>query len=109
MCDMFWRQWLKTCAPSLIVDSKWHTGQRELQPGDIVLVIDTDAIRSEYRLAVVKQIFRGHDGAVRKVMIAYKLYKVGESSVKYTGSREQCCIRPVQRLALVLPADQTHM
>ena len=109
VCDMFWRQWLKTCAPSLIVDSKWHTGHRELQPGDVVLVIDTDAIRSEYRLAVVKQIFRGHDGAVRKVMIAYKVYKVGESSVKYTGSREQCCIRPVQRLALVLPVDQTHM
>ena len=26
ICNMFWRNWMKTCAPSLITDSKWHTG-----------------------------------------------------------------------------------
>ena len=91
------------------MDSKWHTGHRELQPGDVVLVVDSDAIRSEYRLALIKEVFRGEDGVVRKVLISYRHYKVGDTAVQYTGSREQCCIRHVNRLALVLPVDQTHI
>ena len=103
--DCFWNQWIKTCAPSLMTDTKWHSNQRDLRPGDVVLVLDSDAIRSEYRLAVVKTVYPSRDGVVRKVLLSYRRYKVGESCVKYTGSIEQNCIRPVQRLALVVPVD----
>ena len=103
--DVFWKQWLRTCAPSLLLDPKWHSEHRDLRIGDIVLVMDTDAIRAEYRLAVVKEVYPGADGKVRKVMISYRRYKVKDSNVQYTGSTEQNCIRAVQRLALIVPRD----
>ena len=68
------------------------------------MVVDSDSIKSEYRLAIVKEVFRGKDGVVRKAMVSYKHYKVGDSPVRYTGSTEQCCVRPIQRLALIVPA-----
>ena len=71
----------------------------------MVLVIDDNPIKAEYRLAIVKQVFPGSDGKIRKVQIAYKHYKVGDTAIQYTGSTEQLCMRPVQRLALIVPVD----
>ena len=102
--SIFWKQWISTCAPQLITDVKWHTSHRDLEVGDVVMVVDSDSIKSEYRLAIVKEVFRGKDGVVRKAMVSYKHYKVGDSPVRYTGSTEQCCVRPIQRLALIVPA-----
>ena len=103
ICTAFWKQWIQTCAPALITDEKWHSQQENLQPGDVVLVLDSDSMRAEYRLAIIKEVYPGSDTVVRKVKIMYKRYKVKDTAVTYTGSTEQCCIRPVQRLALVLP------
>ena len=76
-----------------------------MKPGDVVLVMDSSAIRAEYRLAIVKEVFKGHDGAVRKAVISYRHYHVGDTPVTYTGSTEQTSVRPVQRLALLVPAE----
>ena len=104
----FWSQWMKTAAPGLILDDKWQTRGRNLQPGDIVLIMEDSAIKAEYRLAMVDEVFTGVDGLVRKVKVSYRRYKVGEVGVKYTGSTCQSVIRPVQRLVLILPVDYDH-
>ena len=99
--NAFWKQWIQTCAPALVIDEKWHAKQDDIHPGDVVLVLDSDSLRAEYRLALVKEVYPGADGSVRNVKISYRRYKVKDTAVTYTGSSEQCCLRPVQRLVLI--------
>ena len=103
--ESWWKQWIKSTAPDLITDAKWHAPGRELQPGDVVLVADSDNFKSQYKLAVVQETFRSSDGAVRKARVLYKSYKVGDREVKYRSSAGQSVTRAVQRLALVVPID----
>ena len=105
--DSFWKQWIKSTAPNLVTDSKWHQEGRELQPGDVVLVADLNTIKSEYRVAVVQEIIRSSDGVVRKARVLYKNYKVGDKTVQYRPTAGQSVLRPVQRLALIVPVTKT--
>ena len=50
----------------------------------------------------------GQDGKVRQVRIAYKNFKPGESVTKYQGEPEVVVSRAVQRLALLVPVEQTY-
>ena len=99
---------MSTVAPALVTDSKWHSENRNLKPGDVVLVVKESSIKGEYRLARVKETFPDEKGVVRKVTICYKNYKVGESLVEYKGAKDQECTRSVQRLALIVPVDDTR-
>ena len=101
----FWIQWIKIAAPGLIINDQWHSEKRNLQPGDIVLILDSSSLKAEYRLGCVQEVFPGPDNLVRKAKVAYRRYKVGEVGVKYSGSLEQTVIRPVQRLVLILPVE----
>jgi hypothetical protein len=64
---------------------------------------DSNSLRGQYKLGVVKEVFPGEDGVVRKVSIAYKSFKVGEKVHQYSGCREVVVVRSVQRLALLVP------
>ena len=107
--ESFWKQWITSAAPGLITDAKWHAEGTELQPGDVVLVVDSDTFKSEYRLAIVQEVIRSSDGVVRKARVLYKNYRVGDRMVqcgeKYRSTAGQSVLRPVQRLALVVPVD----
>jgi len=67
LADSFWQRWCELCAPGLIVQQKWHTASRNLRPGDVVIVADKNSLRGSYRLGLVREVFPGSDGRVRKV------------------------------------------
>ena len=69
------------------------------------MVIDDSALRSEYRLAIVHEVFPGKDGKVRRVNVSYRSYKVSEKVQEYHGSSHQIISRSVQRLVLLVPVD----
>ena len=104
--DAFWRHWIKIVAPALVTDSKWHVGSRNLQPGDVVLVLNDSKVKAQYKLARVKETFPDDKGVVRKVLVSYKNYKVGERLVSYTGAADTDILRPVQRLSLIVPVGE---
>ena len=101
----FWRHWLQLFAPSLLYQSKWHTAQRDLQVGDVVLVSDSNTLRGTYNLALVNATHPGKDGRIRTVTVSYKNYKVGESTKEYRGAKDVTIRRSVQRLVLILPIE----
>jgi len=68
--------------------------------------MDSDSMRSEYRLALVKEVYPGDDHKVRKVLLSYKNYKVGEKISQYSGAKDQLITRSVQRLVLIVPVDE---
>jgi hypothetical protein len=104
--DAFWKHWIKIVAPALVTDSKWHVGSRNLQPGDVVLVLNDSKVKAQYKLARVKETFPDDKGVVRKVLVSYKNYKVGERLVSYTGAADTDILRPVQRLSLIVPVGE---
>ena len=103
--DCFWKQWIKLVAPGLVTDEKWHAKTEDLKKGDVVLVLDSDSFKAQYRLAMVQEVYPGADGVVRKVKVMYKHYRVGSDKVQYRGLIEESIFRPVQRLSLVTRAS----
>lgn len=47
---MFWRSWSQLAGPNLVVQSKWHTSQRNVAVGDVVWLCDQNALRGQFKL-----------------------------------------------------------
>ena len=73
------REWL----PGLNARQKWFQAQRDVQIGDVMLVISPDTSRGNWPLGRVLEVYPGQDGHVRAVKI-----QVGEGTL----------IRPVNKL-----------
>jgi hypothetical protein len=101
--DEFWSKWTELYAPTLVRQDKWKRRSRDLQPGDVVVVAEAGALRGNYYIAQVQEVFPSKDGIVRKVSIRYKNFKVGERLCEYRGSKDVIVYRSVQRLALLVP------
>ena len=65
--DQFWKRWLKEYVPCLTQRRKWQQEQRNLQIGDLVLLVGDNVPRGLWPLARVARIFPGADGRVRSV------------------------------------------
>ena len=63
--DAFWRRWLREFLPSLISRKKWHENETPLKEGDLVLILDNDVQRNQWKKGVVTHAIPGSDGQVR--------------------------------------------
>ncbi len=95
--DTFWKRWTHEVFPNLVLCPKWHTERRNLQKGDIVLVQDDNELRGKWKKAVVEDATPSTDGKVRHVTIRYRT----------PGNTEVRIDRPVQKLILLVPVDNT--
>ena len=65
----FWRRWMREWLPNLNSRKKWLNPQRNLQVGEIVLVISPEAPRGQWPLGRVIEVYPGEDGCVRVAKI----------------------------------------
>ena len=98
VADNFWKRWTREVFPNLVIQTKWHTETRCLRKGDIVLVQDSNAVRGEWKMALVEEAKCSKDGRVRRVIVSYRTS---------LGTRKEV-ERPVQRLILLVPVNETH-
>ena len=96
VADRFWKEWYKLVFPSVVIHPKWHVERRNLKIGDIVMVADQNALRGDYRLAVVSDVFPDEKGRVRQVQVSYRSPRSDIGRVK----------RDVRRLVLILPVEE---
>ena len=82
--------------PNLVVESKWHVERRNVQPGDVVLVQDANAVRGNWKKALVKRVVQSQDGKTRRVIVAYRNDQGTRIEVE----------RAVQRLIVLVPVEQ---
>ena len=66
---MFWERWRREYLPNLIVRPKWTTESRNLEEGDVVLVMEPNVARDHWSLARVVKVHPSSDGRVRKVEV----------------------------------------
>ena len=72
LTELFWRRWIDEYLPTLIARQKWVLQQRNLRPGDVVLLIDEQITREKWPLGVVDTCEVSTDGAVRGVVVRTK-------------------------------------
>ena len=68
----FWKRWLREWLPSLSPRKKWGKEKRDLEVGDLVLVLSTDTPRGKWPLGRIVQVFPGPDGHVRTADVRVK-------------------------------------
>jgi hypothetical protein len=107
--DNFWKKWTRDYFPSLLIQQKWHTAHRNLKVGDVVLIQDSNLIRSQWKLGKVSKTFEGQDGKVRKVQVQYKNPKPGEPVLEYSGRGYVTIERPVNKLVVQLPNEEDKL
>ena len=103
--DAFWAKWIRDYFPSLIVQQKWHTAQRNLIVGDIVMIQDSNLVRGNCRLGRVSKTKPGDDDKVRNVEVQYKNLKIGKPVGKCSRQDYVTIERAVHRLVVILPVD----
>lgn len=90
LADVFWRRWSREYLPTLQLRQKWHEPVKNLEVGDIVVLVDDKLPRNVWQLGRVIEVYPGTDGLVRSVKV----------TTKTTGGT--CAlIRPVHKLCLL--------
>ena len=87
LADHFWKRWLKEYVPSLLERQKWFRPRRNVEVGDLVLLVDECIPRGQWRMARVTKAMRGVDGLLRTVEV-----KTGPAT---------SLLRPIQKLCLL--------
>ena len=65
----FWHRWLREWLPALSTRKKWHRDRRDVQVGEVVLVISPDTPRRKWPLGRVLEVYPRDDGRARVVKV----------------------------------------
>ena len=99
----FWKTWMRLFFPSLIIRQKWHHTLRNLKVNDVCLLRDNNAVRGDWRLARVNEVYPDNNGIVRNVEVAVSINTNG--SAKYKPSSCNLLKRHVSNLLVLVPAE----
>ncbi|XP_071488837.1 uncharacterized protein [Diadema antillarum] len=100
LLEQFWSRWKRECLLSLQQRKKWTKPRRNLEVGDIVLVIDYETPRMQWPLAMVTLANPDDDVLVRQVHL-----RVGTKNLDKEGrpvGRLSEFRRPMQKLILLV-------
>ena len=83
LVNHFWKCFVREYFPTLIKRAKWRIKGRQLQAGDVVLLVDYSTARGKRDLGKIIEVFPGSDGIVRNV-------KVKTAKGEYKRSVQKC-------------------
>ena len=69
MAHLFWKRWSREYIPQLRERSKWTGERKNVNEGDLVLVVDPSTPRATWPLARVIEAIQSADGTVRTVRL----------------------------------------
>jgi hypothetical protein len=72
LADAYWRRWSREYLAGLTVRHKWQTESRDLQVGDVVILIQDSLPRGLWPLGRIEKVFPGTDDRVRVVEVKTK-------------------------------------
>ena len=100
LANIFWERWKKEFLSELQQRVKWCKSKRNLQIGDIVLILDEHIPRTQWKVGKIVETLLSSDGLVRNVKI-----QLGDSKLSDKGKRIQKLSfleRPFHKLILLL-------
>ena len=90
--------------PSLVIRQKWHVDKRNLCVGDVCVVKDSNAIRGEWRMARVTEVYPDRHKKVRNVEIMVKPKQGGLGD--YVPTAPQYLKRHVSNIIVLVPVEE---
>ena len=102
--NVFWNKWSKEVSPNLVVRQKWHTKDRNLQIGDVVMICESSKVKAMYKMGVVDDVTTNRSGVVRAATVRYcnvERNPRGDDIVTTVS-----VTRAVQRLVLIMPVEE---
>ena len=77
--DLFWKRWLKEYLPELQRRQRWLQPQRNLQEGDVVLIVDDTTPRNSWPMGRVQQVHLDKKGFSSKCDSENKINDLDET------------------------------
>ena len=104
--DQFWRNWTKLYFPTLLRRQKWHLQKRNVGVGDICVLQDQNAMRGEWRLCEVTEVFPDSNNVVRNVEVTAPSPSTltGDPSYKKDAARIKMR-RHVKNIIVIVPKE----
>lgn len=90
MANLFWHRWVREYLPLLQERQKWHEIKRNLQIGDVVLIVDSNSPRNSWPMGIICETIPDSNGLVRQVKVK---------------TATNILIRPVDKLCRILEGD----
>ena len=69
LANQFWRRWWREYVPGLACRQKWTRETRNLERGDLVLLVEEDVPCERWPLGRVMEVIPGQDGCVRSARV----------------------------------------
>ena len=98
----WFKAWLVSHVPNLIIQSKWFRSDRDPKIGDVVLFLKSDKeFEKLYQFGIITDTKVSRDGKIRQLDIMYQ--NSNEKSKRFTtrGTREVVVIHHIDELGLV--------
>lgn len=94
--DEFWKKWFLQVFPHLVPSFRWKKEQRNVRPGDVVLLKDASLLSKKFKMGIVSECKEGKDGRVRSIKVKYK----NEDKKSFTEVE-----RSIHNVVVVVPVD----
>ena len=101
---VFWEKWSREVSPQLVVRQKWHTADRNLKIGDLVMICESSRVKAMYKMGVVDDVATTRSGAVRAATVRYSNIEKNTRGDDIVTT--VCVTRAVQRLVLIMPVEE---
>ena len=72
LADHFWKRWVREYLPTLAERPKWKKSGRNLEIGDVVIIVDPQSPRGLWPRGIVEEVMRAEDGHVRSALVRTK-------------------------------------
>ena len=106
----WWKKWVKEVMPTLLPYTRWKKEQKNLKPGDIVLIRYEGNVKDDYRLAMVEEVHPDPKNLVRTVTVKFRRKNKREPRL-VCRSKPKDLIREkvaVQRLHFLASTDEDY-
>ena len=90
LADLFWRRWTREYLPLLQKRQKWIQPKRNVQVGDVVVIVDDTQPRNSWQLGRILETMPDKRGFVRQVRLQ---------------TQTSILVRPISKICLLLEAD----
>ena len=100
LAQEFWEMWNTQYLTKVEIRSRWESPCPDLKVGDLVLIIDNQEPRNQWKNGRVLAVHQGPDGMVRKVSVM-----VGTADLDNKGkpnAKRTILERPIQKLVYLM-------
>ena len=105
--QLWWDQWTAQVLPHLVPFKRWKTDHRDVQVGDIVLIMyEKKVSKGDYRLARVMSMRKDCHGRVRSVTVGFRGKDKSSTTLPYIPKPLNDLTLGVQRLAVICPIEE---